>query len=1044
MKKITSYLLFFLVLVSLFAGMPFSFFGNNIAIAPANSTNTLGYEFLDSDAVVRIWNNFDSYYFNVSNGIQFTNHYQEYWTHNVMMLGYYAGSTWNLLYRTDELSGFEKTIDLTETYCNATLWKDLTYAGYNFRLAIRYCLGVNDNNLTVIPYIKNLGIDIPYQIAFGWEMKDIQVDGNIENDYIKINDTQYFLDQPLDNTYTGLSDSRFYLVDDTHSSLGGKVLYLDWDSSLDYLVTVKSRSGQYNAPVTLFIKAGTLASGQEKYTKMYWWDSAEDLTTFTEHDAINYFSQTTTTNTWTDVPSTADNHTVYKDYGAGYFYGNMNFNFEFKMTSSTPGQNFIGIWMISNKLDDLNGQIGVDHYDLLLYRNNPAPALNLYLENKTAAHDISIDLSINTLYYLTVSLNITKVICKIYSDFARVTLLDTISINRTAATFRYLFCGASYHIVGAGTSTGFVRLFNISRNFNITTLPANNIKATSSNLRGQIDTWNKTGRMWFKYGLTLAYGTYTTYQYAPVNASTVYNQSIIGLTPGKLYHYRAIGNNNTKTINGSDAMFLTKPEAPTNIHYTTINSTAINITWTKGTGANRTVILKKTGSVPTTPTDGTVIYNNTGTYYRYTTATNVFIQMWGFDKWINGSTTLYQFSDNSSIYSVFVNCYNESSGIKIANYSVFFTNPEGTWTYAHDNCNNTFAISVNDIPQGDDISLLVNATGYYARTYVMDIVITGNYYINVYLVPITATLYYLRVVETIETSYAQVDQAVEGASVIIKRYINASAGYQTISSLVTDANGYVNLQLVPYVQYKVFISKTGYDDKISDYIPAPPNEWGQTVEKVFRIVLTAVNVTPPPSYQWSDYITFTGILNNTTKIITTTYNDALTNTTNWQLYVYRMDPNSTTLTLVSSFSGTNDSFTLTANVTDTTSSYVVVFYVNHTNFGYHVLELYFYGYPPGITTASRFNLLFTLNYGYNPFGWANTFMFFVILGCLFSFDRKNTYMAIFLIGFILLFINIWIGIETIWTALAAGFFPILMIFFGILMLIRDRGYSGVS
>jgi hypothetical protein len=53
-------------------------------------------------------------------------------------------------------------------------------------------------------------------------------------------------------------------------------------------------------------------------------------------------------------------------------------------------------------------------------------------------------------------------------------------------------------------------------------------------------------------------------------------------------------------------------------------------------------------------------------------------------------------------------------------------------------------------------------------------------------------------------------------------------------------------------------------------------------------------------------------------------------------------------------------------------------------------------------------------------------------------------MAIFLIGFILLFINIWIGIETIWTALSAGFFPIIMIFFGILMLVRDRGYSGVS
>ena len=43
-----------------------------------------------------------------------------------------------------------------------------------------------------------------------------------------------------------------------------KSLYLRWNNDLDYMVKVKSRTGQYNAPVTLFIRIGTLESGQEK------------------------------------------------------------------------------------------------------------------------------------------------------------------------------------------------------------------------------------------------------------------------------------------------------------------------------------------------------------------------------------------------------------------------------------------------------------------------------------------------------------------------------------------------------------------------------------------------------------------------------------------------------------------------------------------------------------------------------------------------------------------------------------------------------------
>lgn len=67
-------------------------YGNNTFVNvtdPPGDPPSVGYELLDDGKVLRIWNNFDSYYFNTSSGIQLTNHYNEYWSHNVLMLWYY-------------------------------------------------------------------------------------------------------------------------------------------------------------------------------------------------------------------------------------------------------------------------------------------------------------------------------------------------------------------------------------------------------------------------------------------------------------------------------------------------------------------------------------------------------------------------------------------------------------------------------------------------------------------------------------------------------------------------------------------------------------------------------------------------------------------------------------------------------------------------------------------------------------------------------------------------------------------------------------------
>jgi hypothetical protein len=257
----------------------------NLTDPPGGDSFNIGYELLDDGGVLHIWNKYDSYYFDTNSGIQLTNHYDEYWSHNVLMLGYYNNDQWNLIYRTDELSGFNKNIESdNETFVNATLWKDLSYGGYDFRLAIRYYLGVNDNELTVIPYIKNIDTqDIPYILGFGWELNDIMVDMTETGDYIEVDNESYLLNQSLDNSYTNLSDPAFYILENITETTS-ESLYMRWDKDLSYALRVKSRAGQYNAPVTLFVRIGVLDVGQEKSTEMFWYDASKVTYYFNRYD----------------------------------------------------------------------------------------------------------------------------------------------------------------------------------------------------------------------------------------------------------------------------------------------------------------------------------------------------------------------------------------------------------------------------------------------------------------------------------------------------------------------------------------------------------------------------------------------------------------------------------------------------------------------------------------------------------------------------------------------------------------------------------------
>jgi len=543
----------------------------------------------------------------------------------------------------------------------------------------------------------------------------------------------------------------------------------------------------------------------------------------------------------------------------------------------------------------------------------------------------------------------------------------------------------------------------------------------------------------------------------PDDGTKIYNASgnshtDTPLSRGTRYYYRAWNWNGTGySTNSTNTTGVTRPDGPSNTAISYRNSSVINLSWTKGSGANRTLIVRNTTGYPSSITDGTVFYNGTGIYSNQSLAVGSnYFRAWSFTVWGN----LSRYSSNSSDftdYGLYINCFDENNSANLT-FNVHVSNPGGTEVYEATGCTNTHIINSSLCPTGDDIQIIVSATNYSQRIYTMNITVGMIAVINAYLPNNSySELYNLRVVETKITGDSQVDQSVPDCFVYIKRYIAATGVFTNVTSLYTDANGYVNVYLMPNALYKVFFTKSGYTSGMDDYIPTPANVYGQTEEKTFRIVITPWSSIITNQYVWHNYISFKTSFNVNTKIIRINYTDTLAATINWSVYLYRIDANTSTVVLINSWSGTNDTFNLSCVVAYNTSTYKVKLVLNHTYFStfYDYLEATLFGWSKSFTTSVEFNLLFTTNFGYNPLGWTNTVMLFVILGCFFSFGRLESSMIMMVIGFLLLFAHIFIGLETVWTtvnvisitsfAFSGLVFPVFLIFVGILMVLRDRG-----
>jgi len=155
----------------------------------------------------------------------------------------------------------------------------------------------------------------------------------------------------------------------------------------------------------------------------------------------------------------------------------------------------------------------------------------------------------------------------------------------------------------------------------VTTITQTNVSETSALLKGYLnDDGNEPCSVRFYYNeygggaqYTAWVGGYTTGSY--------FNTTVYGLTPGKRIAYYAQASNSHSTDDGYELKFMTYPYVPTSFSATG-EENQIALAWTKGTGAQKTMVRRAEGSYPATPTSGTQIYFDTGSNHDDTTTVN--------------------------------------------------------------------------------------------------------------------------------------------------------------------------------------------------------------------------------------------------------------------------------------------------------------------------------------------------------------------------------------------------------------------------------------
>ena len=552
-------------------------------------------------------------------------------------------------------------------------------------------------------------------------------------------------------------------------------------------------------------------------------------------------------------------------------------------------------------------------------------------------------------------------------------------------------------------------------------------------------------------------GTYTIIQRKtggyPTNYSdgtTVYSSTgnsyeDKGLSTSVKYYYRAWSKvGTTYSDENASASNYTRPQTPYGVT-ARVNNTNLDITWTNGNGTDTVVVVKKTGSYPTSVTDGTILQNSSATSYTVSNVNN------------SDYFSLFAYNNTSNMYSIKYNVvwglleifvYKEDEPwIAIGNYTVFVLNPTTEEVYQATMQNNPTRIDVSDVPNGEDITIKISKQGYKTHTQVMDILENGKYSINFYL-PASSEgsppseegePWYVNTSDTTNETFATnyiifvveeggADIPIQDAYVQIKRYINETANesnydeFDTILSGYTDAGGKLGVSLISESNYIIAINKSGFQTYVNTFSPLEI-AYGLYDELYLKFVLQ-YEEEETPTYILPEITT---IRSGTT--IYVNYTDEMNATTDVNTSFYYFNETGSLIYISSVLNLSENTIHIQLNDTNTSLAYKVVVFYNQTYFGANVFSKIIDVEHTGVTTPSSLNIILVAILGdAGAFLWTNLILWLAFVVMMFSADKKHAGKYLIIIGGIMAFVAL-VGFHS---AFAASI-PVLFVLVGVIV-----------
>jgi len=141
------------------------------------------------------------------------------------------------------------------------------------------------------------------------------------------------------------------------------------------------------------------------------------------------------------------------------------------------------------------------------------------------------------------------------------------------------------------------------------------VEETTATLHGSVaNDGGEACQYQFIYGTV--YGgpyPYSTGWTGSVTTGQPFSAAVTGLTEGTKYYFVAQVKNTSGTGSGGQLDFLTKPDPPFSFTATAVSDTQINLSWTKGDGAWKTLVRRSASGYPVNKNDGVQVYFDTGT-----------------------------------------------------------------------------------------------------------------------------------------------------------------------------------------------------------------------------------------------------------------------------------------------------------------------------------------------------------------------------------------------------------------------------------------------